>query len=59
MPTLIRIDDCRTIILHLKDIARTVLHAVSTYIAFIHIDYRRHNFTPFVILFNVIPRLQE
>jgi hypothetical protein len=54
MPTLIRIDDYRTIILHLKDIARTVLHAVSTCSAFIHIDYRRHNFTPFLLSFDVM-----
>jgi hypothetical protein len=50
MPTFVRIYDFRIIVLHLKDIAGTILHAVSTSTAFIHIDYRRHNFTPFLIL---------
>jgi hypothetical protein len=30
MPTFVRIDDFRTLVLHFKDIAGTILHAVST-----------------------------
>jgi hypothetical protein len=48
MPTFIRICYYRTLIFHLKDIAGTILHTVPTKTAFIHIDYRRHYFLPFL-----------
>jgi hypothetical protein len=48
MPTFVRIGDVRPILLHLKDIAGTILYAVSTQTTFIHIDYRRHDFLPFL-----------
>ena len=43
MPAFFRIDYCRTMILHFKDVAGAILHTVSTSIALIHVDYRRHN----------------
>jgi hypothetical protein len=54
MPTFVRIDDFRPIALHLEDISGTILYAVSTSIAFIHIDYRWHDFTSFLMLFYVL-----
>jgi hypothetical protein len=53
VPTFIRIYDLRTLIFHFENIARTIFHAVSTQITFIHIEYGRHNFTPFLMLFFV------
>ena len=54
MPTLVGIDNGWTVLFHLQDIAGTVLYAVSTQTAFIHVKYRRHNFTSFFLLQNVL-----